>query len=184
MTTETQANTSKKHWWVHTLKGILFIILGCIALYYPEDALLTVGLYIGYFMLISGVFYLFALFSNKNQEHTKSWYLIEGLLDVILGLLIVSSPTFTLEILPYFVGFWIIFLGISQISLPFSLGKGFSGIKIWFFILGIISLIFGFMIINSPLISGIELTTMLGIFFIAYGIVQTFTSFKIKNIIL
>ena len=176
--------TVKKHWWVQALKGILFIILGCISLYHPEEALLTIGLYIGYFMLISGIFYLFALFSSKNQEHTKSWYLIEGLLDVILGFLIVSSPVFTIEILPYFIGFWIVFLGISQISLATTFGKIFSGMKIWFFILGIISLIFGFMIINNPLISGIELTTMLGVFFIAYGIVQTFTSFKLKNTIL
>lgn len=188
MTTEfnelKEAKAVKSHWWVNTLKGILFILLGCIALYHPAEALYTVGLYIGYFMLISGIFYLFALFNKKNRDHSRSWYLIEGLLDVILGGLIISSPAFTVEILPYFIGFWVIFLGISQLSVPFAMGKGFSGMKIWFIILGIISLVFGFMIINSPFISGVQLTVLLGVFFIAYGIVQTFASFKLKNTLL
>ncbi|MGG8495401.1 HdeD family acid-resistance protein [Tenacibaculum sp. TC6] len=179
MTTET--TTTNKHWWVNTLKGILFIIIGCIALYHPGEALYTIGLYIGYFMLVSGIFYLFALFSKKNNDRSKSWYLIEGLLDVILGILIVTSPVLTVTVLPYFIGFWIVFLGISQLSFSFGLDKGFSGIKTWFIVLGIISLFFGFMIINSPLISGIQLTVLLGIFFLAYGIVQTFASFKLKN---
>ncbi len=180
----TEIKTIKKHWWVNTLKGILFILMGCVALYHPAEALYTVGLYIGYFMLVSGIFYLFALFNKNSRDRSKSWYLIEGLLDVILGILILSSPAFTVEILPYFIGFWVIFLGISQLSLPFVMGEGFSGMKIWFIILGIISLVFGFIIINSPFISGIKLTVLLSIFFIAYGIVQTFASFKLKNILL
>ncbi|CAM1342357.1 HdeD family acid-resistance protein [Tenacibaculum amylolyticum] len=180
----TEANTIKNHWWVNTLKGILFIIAGVIALYNPAEALYTGGLYIGYFLLISGISYLYALFAKKNNDHSKSWYLIEGLLDVILGLLIITSPTFTMEILPYFVGFWVIFLGISQVSIPSILGKHLGKLKIWFYILGIISLIFGFMIINSPVISGIQLTVLLGMFFIAYGVVQTFASFKLKNVLL
>lgn len=176
--------TATKDWWIHTLKGVLFIIIGGLALYHPEEALLTLGTYIGYFMLISGVFYLFALFSKQNHEHTRAWYLTEGLLDVVLGIIILSSPTLTVEVLPYFIGFWIIFLGISQLAIPFSLANGVSGIKIWFIILGILSLIFGFIIINHPIITGIQLTVILGIFFIAYGLVQTFKSFKLKNIIL
>ena len=174
----------QKNWWIQLLKGILFIVLGILAFYHPEEALLTLGTYIGYVSLFTGILYLYYSFTRKEGQHSSGWYLLEGLLDVVFGLLILSNPAFTIEVLPFLIGFWIIFLGITQLSGAFAVRKIFPTGKIWLFLLGIISVILGLMIVNQPLLSGIGFTTMLALFFIAYGTVQVFSSFKLKNIIL
>ena len=168
-------------WWIPLLKGVVFIVLGIVALNHPMDALLTLGTYIGYVSLFTGILYLIYSFTKKESQHSSSWYLLEGLLDIVFGLIILSNPAFTVEILPFLVGFWIIFLGITQTAGAFALSKIFPKGKVWLFLLGAISIIFGFIIVNSPVMSGMAITTMLGIFFLAYGITQVFSSFKLKD---
>lgn len=168
-------------WWIPLLKGIVFIILGVLSLMHPLNALLTLGAYIGYVSIFTGILYFIYYFTNKNEQEFTSWFLLEGLLDIVFGIVILSNPTRTAEVLPLLLGFWIILLGIVQISGGFALGKIYPKGKIWLLILGVLSIIFGFMIVNSPVISGMAITTMLGIFFLAYGGIQIYSSFKLKD---
>ncbi len=168
-------------WWIPLLKGIVFIILGILSLIHPLNALLTLGAYIGYVSIFTGILYFIYYFTNKKEQEFTSWFLLEGLLDIVFGVVILSNPTRTAEVLPLLLGFWIILLGIVQISGGIALGKIYPKGKIWLLILGVLSIIFGFMIVNSPVISGMAITTMLGVFFLAYGGIQIYSSFKLKD---
>jgi len=74
-----------------------------------------------------------------------------GLLDLIIGFILLIHPIITEDILPYIVGFILMFKSIDYIAESLQI----SALKIrgwgWIFIAGIITLFFSFMIVFYPL---------------------------------
>lgn len=171
----------KNKWQVQIIKGVLFVVLGVLAFFYPIEALLNLGLYIGYVSLFTGVLYLFYTITRKEGEHSSGWYLLEGLLDIVFGLIIITNPILTLEVIPFIVGFWVVFLGVIQISVGYALRHIVPVSNVWLLVIGVLSIVFGFLIINAPVISSTAITTLLSIFFICYGVAHIITSLKIKD---
>ena len=169
-----------KKWWIPFLKGILLIILGIIAVRRPEGALVTLGLYIGCLSLFTGIMYIFNSLSHREYDRS-GWFLVEGLIDMLFGVILVSNPGITLELLPFMLGFWIIFIGVTQISAGYALKKVIKKNRWMLYALGVLAIISGMLLINASVLVSLAITTFLGIYFITYGIFMVFSSMRLKD---
>jgi uncharacterized membrane protein HdeD (DUF308 family) len=113
------------------------------------------------------------------------WYLVGGLLSIAGGIILSIYPGISILILPFVVGFTLLFL--SFLLLGFSFEMKNLGILNWgnTAILSVLGVIFSFMLIVRPLVSGISLVVITGVSFIMIGassIVLSFDLRKVKNI--
>ena len=108
-------------------------------------------------------------FAGGNSRHW-GWGLFIGLLDLVIGFVLLIHPIIAEDILPYIVGFILMFKSIDYIAESLQM----SSLRIrgwgWIFIAGIITLFFSFMIVFYPLFGVFNIIIWTGLSFIFAGI--------------
>ncbi len=164
------------HWWLVLVQGIAAIILGAFLLFRPGVTIATLIFFLGLYWLISGVITLVSLLWNREQWGLK---LITGTVGIIAGLFIVRNPIISAFVVPaayaFFLGILGIVLGIGQLIQAFRGGGWGIGV------LGVMSIILGFLLITNPVIAGLSLAFLLGILLIVGGIIALFAAFRLRG---
>jgi uncharacterized membrane protein HdeD (DUF308 family) len=171
-----------KNWWVMLLLGILFLIAGIIVVAYSTSSLIFFTTFFSVSFLVFGIFEI--IFSLSNT-HTKNWgwYLIGGILDLLVGVILISSTLFLqMEIFVFFIGFWLLFKGVSLIGHSFDVKNMDVSSWGWLLVLGIIEVFFAFVIVMFPPVGVATLVIWLSLSFIFLGIYYIGLSFSFKNI--
>ncbi len=176
------ARSAVKNWWVSLIIGILSLGLGIIFLAKPLDALITLSILFVAGFLVTGLFEIIFAVSNKDSLNGWGWTLASGIIDLLLGILLFSTPGITPMIMAYFVGFWIMFQSIWAIGMSCELQK--IGVKDWGWLLAlaILGIIFSFVFIMSPAFAAEFIVSLAVIAFILYGIFRIYLAFKFKSI--
>lgn len=124
-------------------EGVLFTILGIVAVILPTISTLAIELFLGWIMLFSGCIQLFRTFSDK--AHISFWgSLLTSTLYVVAGILLIIYPLTGIVSLTLLLMFFFILEGLSKIVLGFSI-RPWSN-SIWFILNGIIALIMAYII--------------------------------------
>ncbi|PWJ38558.1 uncharacterized membrane protein HdeD (DUF308 family) [Sediminitomix flava] len=173
-------NKATKYWWAFFLKGLILILLSIFVFQHPLDALLALGLYIGLSTTFMGAVYIMGFLSGvKNSPNW--WFLLAGLLDIVFGYVILTSPFITASVLPFVVGIWIIVSGILAIVEAFQ-SKKENGNPWWLNLLsGIISIFLGFIITNDLLAGTIAITVLMACALISSGILNMALGYKLRK---
>jgi uncharacterized membrane protein HdeD (DUF308 family) len=99
------------------------LIAGILLLSYPLSGVLTLTLLLTAYFFVDGISRIVSSFQFRP---TKGWFwlLISGLVSVLLAILIISGlPTTAVWIIGIYVGIYMLFLGVSFITLSFYLKK-------------------------------------------------------------
>lgn len=149
-----------KKWWLSLLLGILFVLLGILVIRMPEESYLELRILFSTLIFISGLAEIVFAINNWKILIGWGWYLAGGVFVFLIGTVLVLSPTLTMTVFPYFLGFWLLFREVLSIGTSIDL-KSF-GIKGWRLVLatGILTLLLSFLILIVPVIG------MFSIFFI------------------
>src|ERR671910_2417211 len=90
-------------WWALALRGVLGIIAGLIALFFPGITLATFVLLFTAYLLVDGAFALIAGFRAARRDE-RSWPLfLEGVADIVAGVVAFFWPAITLLVLVFLV---------------------------------------------------------------------------------
>ena len=111
-------------------------------------------------------------------------HVLYGIMAIILGLLVLIFPLFTVFTASVLVGFAIIFLGIWLIAQSFGAWSASKGASIVYLIIGIIAIIVGIGLFGSVLAFSALASFLLyvaGFFLIIAGIMSFFTKEGTKN---
>jgi uncharacterized membrane protein HdeD (DUF308 family) len=170
-----------KNWWVLTLKGVLLIIFGIIAFMNPGVTFAILLTWFGVFLFIDGVLSLINVLSNWKGAEDKWMFVLEGLVNIVLGILIFRAPAAYTIVAVFFMGFWSIFSGVSRIALAIQLRKEMTG-EGWLALSGVLGILFGIIIISNPAIGVATFMYVLAFFALAIGLLLVLLSFKVKNV--
>lgn len=175
------AKYAVKHWWVSILIGVLSIILGIMFIRTPIDALLTLSIVFAISFLATGISEIIFAIANRKTVYNWGWSLAGGIVDVLLGVLLLSAPDITALLLVYFVGFWILFRSIWGIGIAFELSR--FRIPGWglMLILAVLGVMLSFVFILSPIFGGGFIVAFAATAFIVYGIFRIYLGFKLKS---
>jgi uncharacterized membrane protein HdeD (DUF308 family) len=163
------------------LAGIIFILSGIVCLLNPLWAYVHLVKFSGIALLVSGIVLLASSsYADMSFVKEKTSMRIDGILDMIFGILLIFNPLLTFFVLPLMIACWILCKGIMKIFIAVLLRNQLRG---WLFILvlGIIAVIFAFLIIYAPLNHSDERTKIIGAFFICLGVVFIYDSLKLRR---
>ncbi|MGS0527107.1 HdeD family acid-resistance protein [Zobellia nedashkovskayae] len=169
------------NWWISILVGILYLFIGVWVIRTPLESYLSLSMLFSFFILASGIFHIVFAISNRNVMEGLNWYLLAGLLDLIVGTLLLVHPLMTMMLLPIFVGFWLLFQSILSLGLSFQL-KVF-GVTRWGLLIfwGIVTLLLSLLILTYPFYAGLSLVYMTAFGFITAGVFRIFLGFDLKK---
>ena len=163
-------------WWLLLLWGILTLIIGVMFLRTPEITTVILITFMGAFWLVGGLFSLGSLFVDKTNAGIKIFLAV---INIIAGALIMIYPIFsTIFILSFFVifiGFFACFIGCAHLFTAYKNKDAGNGV------LGVISLIFGLLLLGHPLVTVALLPYITGGFCIVAGTVALIASFMAKK---
>ncbi|MGW0197697.1 HdeD family acid-resistance protein [Nonomuraea sp. NPDC003201] len=167
-----------RSWWLLLIRGLASLIFGILALIWPAITLLVLVIFFGAYALVGGVAELIAGF--RHGAESRAWLIISGIIGILAGIATFIWPGITSLALLYVVAFWAIFAGVSEIIAGIKLRKAID--NEWMLIVGgILSLIFGILLLIWPAAGLLSLVWLVGIFAILHGIAMIALSFRVKN---
>src|SRR5687768_15308041 len=75
-----------RNWWVFLVRGLVAILFGLVALFYPAATLFTLILFYGIFAFIDGVFAVVSAVRGKEGMGPRWWLALIGVLGIVAGL--------------------------------------------------------------------------------------------------
>ena len=171
------AETISKSWWILLLSGIVSTVAGVVILtvdWTVED----LGLFVAILFIVSG---LLQATTRPLDGSPRTWNVVVGLVEVVVGIAFVSWPHIGLYTVAIFIGAWIVVSGIVHIV---GAVAHRHDVSIWWLILivGIIELALGIAVLRRP---GLTLTiaiTIVGIWAVISGIFQMIASVEVKHL--
>ena len=100
--------------------GVVALLAGLICLRRPGDSLLALIVVLGAYLIVTGVARLVRAFASV--EH-RGWSLFSAVVDLILGILILSWPDESLVTLAVFFGISLVVRGVFALVAAFQLRK-------------------------------------------------------------
>lgn len=171
-----------KNWWLSLILGIVFIALGIWIFKTPITSYISLAILFSASILVSGVFGIIFSISNRTQLEGWGWFLAGGIFDLIVGTLLVLHPALTMSILPFYVGFWVLFRGVFGIGVSFQLKSFGTPYWGWLLAIGILTVLFSFLLLLNPVFTGLSIVYMTAFAFVALGIFRIILAFDLKKI--
>lgn len=106
----------------NVIAGLLGIAAGIALLVWPDRGLYVLAVFIGAWIIVSGVMHIVGALANRQAPH---WWLvlILGVIETPLGIWAMRRPGITLAILITLIGVWAIVMGIWEIAIAFEVRK-------------------------------------------------------------
>jgi uncharacterized membrane protein HdeD (DUF308 family) len=169
-----------QNWWLFTLRGVLGIIFGLIALIFPGATILSLVIFFSAYMLVDGVFgVISAVRAIRRKEDRWGLLIFEGLLNIAVGIAAFLWPGLTVVAFVWLIAAWAIVSGGLMTAAGFRLNMEHG--RWWMVLGGLLSLAYGVLLIITPLIGAIVLTWWLGAYALVFGVALVVFSFKLRS---
>jgi uncharacterized membrane protein HdeD (DUF308 family) len=174
------AETLVQNWWLFTLRGVLGIIFGILALIFPGPTILSLVLLFSAYMLVDGIFGIIsAVRAIRRKEDRWGLLIFEGLLDIPTGAVAFLWPGLTVVAFVWLIAAWAIVSGGLMTAAGFRLNIEHG--RWWLVLGGLLSLAYGVLLIITPLIGAVVLTWWLGAYALVFGVALVIFSLKLRS---
>ena len=131
--------------------GVLLIVAGGACMLHPGAALSGLSFLLGMAMLFSGVVDIMIFATAGSSIYGSGWFLVDGILTVLLSIFLLCNQMFTMMTLPYILGMWLLFSGITKFVNSFDLRR--FGVRGWGWVtaFGLLMAAAGFLSFMAPL---------------------------------
>jgi len=139
-------DTLRIHWLLFLVQGIIMMVLGALAVIWPQISTLAVDLYVGWMFLISGLFGLVTMFVASSVAGFL-WSLLTAALSLFVGVLLLWHPvegavSLTLVLISFFIA-----EGVFQIAAAIRHREAFPDSWGWLLMSGLADLVLAAMLI-------------------------------------
>src|ERR1700760_2026022 len=164
-------------WWLLLATGLIFLIVGILAFTDPLNGYLKLVKFTGIALLLNGAILLTMVIVNTKYPDERKWMQAESIVHLFFGILFLLNPLLAFIALPYFIGCWMLIVGVFKTFAAISFRRFIRG---WLLILsaGIIFILFGALLLFSPLPKASAITILLGVFGILMGSLYTIDSYR------
>ncbi len=167
-----------RNWWAIGIRGVLAILFGLIALFLPGVTMLSLVLVFAAYAFLDGVLAIVSAVRAAREQERWGYLVLEGLVDIAAAAVAVLWPGITVIAFVFVIAFWAIFTGILELAAAFRLqfidGRG------WLIFGGIVSVLYGGLLIVAPMIGAVVLTWWLGAYALVFGVCLVVLAFKLR----
>jgi uncharacterized membrane protein HdeD (DUF308 family) len=167
-------------WGALGIGGILAIVLGLVAIIWPEVTLTVVVVLLGVYAFVTGIFTVLV-----GAVWPPGWGLrwpmvLHGVLGIVVGALVFIRPEAASLVLLYLIAAWAIISGVLQIAEAVRLRRVIP--DEWGLILGgIASLVFGVLLAIWPKEGLVALVWIFGVFAVVFGAAQLVLANRVRR---
>ncbi len=170
-----------KYWWLFLLTGLILVAVGIWVFASPATAYLSLSILFGAGILIIGCFETVFAISARKALEGWGWTLASGLLDIVIGTYLLAYPAITMAILPFILGFWLLFRGFSAIGFSFEI-KSYGDLNWgWSLVFAIGIIFFAVMILAVPAFGVANIVAWTGLSLIFAGVFRIIIAFRLKK---
>lgn len=171
-----------RYWWLLLLTGIALFIIGIIVFIYPTQSYIGMAVMFGWLMLFTGILEVILSSANKHFITGRGWMLAWGIIEIILGLILIFNIALSAATLPIVLGFWLMFRGFSAIGLGGDMNMMNIPGSGWTIFTGILLLLCSLWILFQPLVFGTAAVIIwVGISLLFAGVAACSLAFQLRN---
>jgi len=168
-----------RNWWALVLRGVFAIIFGVVALFWTNIAIASLLLVFAIYMLADGVFGVIAAVRAASNHGRWGPLLIEGLVDILVGLIALFMPIATVLAFILLAAAWALVSGGAMLWAAFGLHPTHGR---WLLVLGgVISILWGVLLFLFPAASTYVLTWWFGAYALLFGIALIVAGFHLRR---
>ncbi len=104
------------------IAGLLFVVIGVVLIRHLHLTVALIGLVIGITWVVQGLTALIGGLAGGAREG-RAWWIAFGVISVIAGIVVVSAPVTSVNVLAVLLGIWFIVMGIFEIIAGFMLRR-------------------------------------------------------------
>lgn len=153
-------------WWVTALEGILAILFGLAALFWPGLTLMVLVALFGIYAIVYGIVEIVGMFRAIGM-HTAWWpSLLIGVVSILAGIAVFTWPGITALTVLFIIAFWALAVGIFEVV------AGLFQARFLLAVAGAVTIMFGFVLLANPVGGALALVMVIGAFAIVRGVLQ------------
>ena len=150
-----KASRAVKHWWLMLIAGILCIAAGICVFVFPVESYVVLSILFGIVMLLTGVGQLIIASTSGNYLMMRGYFIVGGIMDLILGIFLCVYPGVTLVVLPFMMGLWLMYHSFILIAFGGDMDTFKVSGSASMIILGILVLILSIFVLLNPFSAGV-----------------------------
>jgi uncharacterized membrane protein HdeD (DUF308 family) len=171
-----------RDWWVFALRGVAAILFGVLAFVSPGITLTALVYLFGAYAFVDGATLLIALARGEAGARKNAWSVgIMGVLGIVISIVTLVWPGITALSLLFIVAFWAITMGVFQVVAAIALRREIEG-EFWMGLGGVMSVVFGIVLIVSPGTGLLALVWLLGAWAIVFGASSLGLAYRLHGI--
>ena len=170
-----------RYWWAMLILGVAIFVVGILIFTYPGESYIGMAALFAVLMLVSGIIEVVIAFTEKYMVG-RGWAAVLGVLEIILGIILIFNVALSAATLPIFLGFWLMLRGFSAIGL----GGDMNAMEIpgsgWTVFSGILLVLCSLWILFQPLVFGTTAVVIwVGISLLFAGIAACSLSIQLRQ---
>lgn len=143
-----------RYWWLLLAGGVILFLIGVVVFAFPVQSYVGMAVLFGWLMLLTGVVETIVAVRNTHYVTGRGWMLAWGVIEIVLGLILVFNVALSSATLPVVLGFWLLMRGFSAVGLGGDMrAVGIRGAG-WTILCGILLLLCALGILFQPLVFG------------------------------
>jgi len=166
-----------RNWWLIALRGVLGVVFGLIALILPFATILALVLLFSAYMLVDGVFAIYAAVRAARQRENWGFMAFQGAASIVTAVLAFLWPGLTVFAFVLLIAAWSIVTGCLMLAAAVRTEEG----RWWLILGGAAATAFGILMILAPLAGAVVLTWWLGSFALVFGVALIILAFKLLS---
>jgi uncharacterized membrane protein HdeD (DUF308 family) len=167
-----------RNWWVLALRGAVAILVGILALAYPDLTLEAFVIIFGIYAIIDGVMALAAGMRAAERHERWATLIVEGVLDLVAGAVMLLWPGLSLVALVLFLGIWAVVTGVALLAAAMRLRRLQGD---WLLVFsGLASIVLGVILFLWPIAGIVALAWWFGIYAIVFGGLLVALAFRLR----
>ncbi len=168
-----------QNWWAVALRGVFAILFGLIALFVPGATILSLVLFFSAYMLVDGVFGIVSAVRAARKGERWGLLVLEGIANIAVGIIALLWPGLTAVAFVLLLAAWSIVSGGLMLGAAFRLSQAHG--RWWLALGGVVSIVFGVLLVIAPVIGAVVLTWWLGAYALVFGAMLLAAAFKLRG---
>ena len=165
----TFASVARQVWYWTVIRGVLAIVFGVVALVAPISTAVSLAVVIAVFAIVDGLFEIVDGIRHRSTGGA-GLRILQGVLTLAFGVVLVVWPAITALAIVWTVGVWAVVVGVIQLVVALSLRKVVRSGWGWGVVSGLVSVIFGVIVVARPSAGLVSIVWVLGVYAIMLGV--------------
>jgi uncharacterized membrane protein HdeD (DUF308 family) len=162
--------------WDALLKGILYILLGVVALVVPETMEKTLGYLLGIILIIAGGVSIIGYLLREAHENYYRNDFVYGLAGIVIGIIVLLKVEIIISLIPLMLGVLVTVSGCAKLQDVIDMKRMNYGNWIVMLLLAFVNLVLGLLLIFNPFEAASLLFRIIGIGLIFSGVTDCITT--------